>query len=286
LPDVSACVLSHLSGVLLQQSAGAANIFDATQGAAVHLDIRRAAADWSNRDIENSWDVVKKWTDALAPIALIAGAILLTQNEKNGSDQAAAALIGSGAGLLLIGSLGTLGQIYGGVDDKQRALSAKRTIDTLQDIEASRQAYEDSQLVYGFLDSYSRRSAHLLELMAALSQDAQELAEVASSPGRSKRIVELCDRTMAAASGFRESAGLAGDHAGQLLRLYGRYADEVALPEDRKKIEDAQQQLKRFRDAYYGVIVPFLEGLPEELEALHNIKAAVLANSIAEKQYF
>ena len=58
------------------------------------------------------------------------------------------------------------------------------------------------------------------------------------------------------------------------------------LPLDAKKIEDAQQSLKEFSANYDGVIVPFLEGVPEEIEAMQNIKAAVIANSIADKQYF
>ncbi len=72
----------------------------------------------------------------------------------------------------------------------------------------------------------------------------------------------------------------------QVLNLYKRYQDEVALHEDKKKIEDAQQIVKINIDTYYEVVVPFLEGVPEEIEAMQNIKAAILANSIADKQYF
>ena len=154
-PDLSECLLSQIAVVLLQQSTGSENIFDATRETAVHINFGRAIDVWSNKDIENNWDVFKKWTDTLGPAALIVGAFMLSQNS---SSRAGAAIIGSGAGLILVGNLGTLGKLYGGVDDKQRAQIAKKTIDTLQDIVMSRQAYEDSQLVYGFLDSYSAKS--------------------------------------------------------------------------------------------------------------------------------
>jgi hypothetical protein len=284
--DVSECVLSRLSMVLSQQSAGSSNIFAATQGAAVQINVRRATDVWSKKDIENNWDVLKKWTDALGPAVLLGGAIMLSQKDNGSSDHAAAVLIGSGAGLLLIGNLGTLGQLYGGVDDKQRAQIAKKTINTLQDSEVSRQAYEDSQLIHGLLDSYSTRSEKLLSMISALSDDARDLAGMAASPARSRRIVELCDKTRESLSSFKETAGLANEYAHQLLNLYKRYQNEVALPEDKEKIEDARQIVKYIIDKYYEVIVPFLDGVPEEIEAVQNIKAAILANSIADKQYF
>jgi hypothetical protein len=282
-PDVTECLLSQLSSVLLQQATGSANIFDATQGAAVQINFTRATDVWSDKDIENNWDVVKKWTDALGPAALLAGAFLLSQDR---SSDAAAALIGSGAGLILVGNLGTLGQLYGGINNKQRAQVARKTINTLQDIEASRQALEDSQLVYGFFNSYSNKSEKLLKTLLALSIDAKDLISAAPSPAQSKRIAELCDKTRETISSFKETAGLTDDYADQLLNLYKGYHDEVSLPEDRKKFEDAQQSVKRFSDKYDEVIVPFLEGVPEVIEAMQNIKAAIIANSIADKQYF
>jgi len=51
-----------------------------------------------------------------------------------------------------------------------------------------------------------------------------------------------------------------------------------------KKYEDAQQCVKKFSDKYDEVIVPFQQGVSEEIEAMQNIKAAIIANSIADKQ--
>ncbi len=178
-PDLSECLLSRISLVLSQQSTGSANIFDSTQGAAVQISFMRATDVWSDKDIENNWDVVKKWTDAAGPAALIVGSLLLYQNS---SSNVGAALIGSGAGLILVGNLGMLGQVYGGVNNRKRAQIAKKTINTLQDIEASRQAYEDSQLTYGFLKSYSNKSEKLLSMILTLSNDAKSLMGVAPSP--------------------------------------------------------------------------------------------------------
>ena len=285
-PDVSECLLSQLSLVLLQQSTGSANIFGATQGAAVQISFKRATDVWSDKDIENNWDVVKKWTDAAGPAALLVGAIMLSQQKSGSTNDAAAAIIGSGAGLILIGNLGTLGQLYGGVNDKHRAQVAIKTINTLQEIEVSRQAYEDSQLVYGFLNSYSKKSEKLLRALLTLSSDAKDLMSAAPSPAKSKKIVELCDKTTDVVSGFKETAGFTADYASQLLTLYAKYHDEVSLTDDKKKYEDALQSVKKFSDKYDEVIVPFLEGVPEEIEAMQNIKAAVIANSIANKQYF
>ncbi len=70
-PDVSECLLSRISLVLSQQSTGSAHIFDATQGAVVQIDFMRATDVWTDKDIENNWDVFKKWTDAAGPAALI-----------------------------------------------------------------------------------------------------------------------------------------------------------------------------------------------------------------------
>jgi hypothetical protein len=282
-PDVSECLLSQLAHVLSQQSTDPAHIFDATQGAAVQIKFIRATDVWSDKDIENNWDVVKKWTDALGPAALIAGAFLIYQNS---SSKAGATLVGSGAGLILVGNIGTLGQLYGGVNAKKRAQVAKKTINTLQDIEASRPAYEDSQLMYGFLKSYSNKSEKLLNTVLTLSNDAKDLISVAPSPDKTRRIVELCDKTREAVTSFKETAGFTNDYANQLLDLYKKYHDEVSLPLDKKKYEDAQQSLKEFSDNYVETIVPFLQGVPEEIEAMQNIKAALIANSIADKQYF
>lgn len=135
-PDLSECLLSQLSQVLSRQSTESAHIFDSTQGAAVQIEFLRATDVWSDKDIENNWDVVKKWTDALGPAALVAGAFLIHQNN---SSKAGATLVGSGAGLILVGNIGTLGQLYGGVNAKKRAQDAKKTIDALQEIEASRE---------------------------------------------------------------------------------------------------------------------------------------------------
>jgi len=285
-PDPGECLLSQISLVLLQHSTGPGDIFDTTPGAAVHLQFKRATDVWSNRDIENNWDVVKKWTDAAGPAALLIGAFLLSQQKSGSSSDAAAAIIGSGAGLILLGNIGTLGQMYGGVDDKHRARVAKKTINTLQDIEASRQAYEDSQLIYGMLDSYSSKSKKLLNALFTLSNDAKDLISAAPSPARSKRIVELCDATSDVAGSFKESAGLTGEYANQLLLFYEKYHDGVSLSADQKKFEDARQKIRKFVDKFDEVIGPFMRGVPEEIEAMQNIKAAVIANSIADKQYF
>ena len=284
--DLNECLLSRLSLVLLQQSTGSANIFGETQGAAVQLDIKRATDVWSNKDIENNWDVVKKWTDAVGPAALVVGAFMLSQQKNGASSDAAAAIIGSGAGLILIGNIGTLGQLFGGVNNKQRAHVAKQTIDALQEIEVSRQAYENSQLVYGFLESYSNKAKTLLRTIVTLSNDAEDLIGAAPSPAKSKRMAALCDKTSDVLSSFKETAGFTNDYAKQLLNLYEKYRDEISLPEDKTKFEDARQRVKYFSDKYDEVIVPFLDGVPGEIEALQNIKAAVIANSIAEKQYF
>ena len=122
--------------------------------------------------------------------------------------------------------------------------------------------------------------------MLTLSNDAKDAMRAAPSPAKSKRIVELCDKTIDVVSRFKETAGFADDYAKQLLNLYKKYQDEVTLPGDKEKFEDARQNLIKFSDTYDEVIVPFLEGVPEELEAMQNIKAAVIANSIADKQYF
>lgn len=282
-PDLSECLLSQISIVLSQQSTGSANIFDATQGAAVQINFTRATDVWTDKDIENNWDVVKKWTDAAGPAALILGSLLIYQNSGSNTG---AALIGSGAALILVGNIGMLGQMFGGVNNRTRAQVAKKTINTLQDIEASRQAYEDSQLMYGFLKSYSNKSGKLLSTILTLSSDAKDLMGVAPSPAKAKKIVELCDKTREAVSSFKEAAGFAGDYAYQLLTIYEKYHDEVSPPLDRKKYEDAQQSVKEFSSNYDKIIVPFLEGVPEEIEAMQNIKAAIIANSIADKQYF
>ena len=282
-PDLSLCLLSQIAVVLSQQSTDSVNIFDATQGAAVQVYFTRATDVWSDKEIENNWDVIKKWTDAIGPAVVVVGAFRLSQDSSNG---AAAKLIGGGAVLILVGNLGTLGQLYGGVSNKQRALDARRTINTLQDIEVSRQAYEESQILYGFLDSYNKKSKKLLHAMSALSNDAKDLMSIAPSPARSKRIMALCDSTRDVVSSFKEAAGLTGEYAYQLLNLYNRYHDEPSLTADKDKIEDARHSLKKFVDHYGEVIVPFLEGAPAEIEATQNIKAAVIANSIADKQYF
>lgn len=283
---VNECLLSRIAQVLLQQAKDKEPIFAATQKAAVQIHFMRATDAWSDKDIENNWDVVKKWTDAAGPAVLLAGAFMLSQEKNGSSSHTAATLIGSGATLLLVGNIGTLGQLYGGVNDKQRAQTARRTINALQDIEVSRQAYEDSQLIYGFLDSYSNKSRKLLGTMVLLSTDAQDLSRAAPSVAASKRIVELCDKTRETLAEFRVAAGFADEYANQLLRLYKRYHDEVSLPADKATFEGAQQSVKKFIDAYHEHIVPFLEGLPEEIEAMQNIRAAVIANSIAAKQYF
>lgn len=285
-PDVSECILSKINIVLLQQSTGSASIFAETPGAAVQMRYRRATDVWSGKDIENNWDVVKKWTDAMGPAAILVGAFMLSQQKSGNSSDTAAAIIGSGATLILIGNIGTLGQLYGGVNDKQRARVAKKTINTLQDIEDSRRAYEDSQLIYGLLDSYSERAGSLLRALLALSDDAGNLSRETPSPARSKRIVELCDKTRDAISGFKEAAGLAGDYANQLLRLYKENHDEALLPEEKKAFEDARQRVKKFSDDYDEVVAPFLQSVPDEIEAMGNIKAAVIATGIADKQYF
>ena len=285
-PDLTECILSKLSSVLMQQGAGPANIFEETHGAAVHITFKRATDVWSTKDIENNWDVVKKWTDALGPAALVVGAIMLSQQRSGSSNDAAVTIIGSGATLLLVGNLGTLGQLYGGVNDKHRAQIAKKTINALQDIEVSRQAYEDSQLIYGFLDSYSNKAQNLLRTITMLSNDAKSLMGAAPSHDKWKRIAALCGKTSEVVGSFKETAGFVYDYANQLLSLYQKYHDEVASDADKKKFEDARQLLKRFLDNYDEVIVSFLKGVPEEIEAMQNIKAAIISNSIADKQYF
>ena len=247
------------------------------------MTFHRATDVWSEKDTQNNWDIVKKWTDAVGPAVLLAGALLLSQDRTS---HAGAALIGSGAGLILVGNIGTLGKLYGGVTDKQKAQVAKKTIDTLQEIEASRQAYEDSQLVYGFFDGYRNKAKELLSTLLILSNDARDLIGAAPSPAKARRIVELCDKMREAVSSFKEAAGFTVDYADQLLNLYKKGRDNVSLPEDIKKYEDAQQRVKKFIDNYNAVIAPFLQGVPEEIEAMQNIKAAIIANSIADKQYF
>jgi hypothetical protein len=44
--------------------------------------------------------------------------------------------------------------------------------------------------------------------------------------------------------------------------------------------------MKEFNDKFDEVIMPFLEGVPEEIEAVQNIRAAVITRGIADKQYF
>lgn len=285
-PDLNECLLSQISAVLFQMTTDTANIFDATQGAAVHMTFGRATDVWSDKDISNNWDVTKKWTDILGPAAVVIGAIMLTQNKEGSVNRLGVAIVGSGAALILVGDLGSLGQMFGGVSSKQRAQAAKNTINTLQDIETARQAYEDSQLIYGFLDSYSNKSKKLLNTILSLSNDAKALNRVAPSPAKSKSIVELCDKTRDVLSSFSETAGFIDSYADQLLNLYAKYKDEVSRPEDKKKFGDAQQSLVKFKDNYSEVIVPFLQGVPEAIEAMENIKAAFIANSIADKQYF
>jgi DNA-binding ferritin-like protein len=112
------------------------------------------------------------------------------------------------------------------------------------------------------------------------------LIGAAPSPAKARRIVDLCDKTREAVSGFKEAAGHTSDYANQLLNLYKKGRDSASLPEDQKKYEDAQQRVKEFSDNYNTVIAPFLQGVPEEIEATQNIKAAVIANSIADKEYF
>jgi hypothetical protein len=284
--DLSECILAQISTVLLQQATGSANIFNATQGAAVQINFRRATDVWSDKDVENNWDVVKKWTDAVGPAALVIGAFMLSQQKSGSTNDAAAAIIGSGATLLLVGNLGTLGQLYGGVNEKHRAQVAKKTINTLQDIDVSRQAYEDSQLVYGFMDSYSAKADKLLSTIAMLSNDAKDLIHAAPSSVKAKRFVALCDKTREAVSTFNVTAGLVDDYVNQLLNLYKKYHDEITLTADKSKFEDAWQNLKKFNDNYNQVIVPFLDGIPEEIEAMENIKAAIIGNSIADKQFY
>ena len=108
LPVFAECLLSRISVVLSRQAEDSRNIFGATQGASVQITFLRATDVWSDKDIENNWDVVKKWTDAAGPAVLLAGALLLSQQKNDDSSGAAAALIGSGAGLILVGNLGTL----------------------------------------------------------------------------------------------------------------------------------------------------------------------------------
>lgn len=108
----------------------------------------------------------------------------------------------------------------------------------------------------------------------------------ASSPATAKRIVGLCDNTKDTISSFKESAGLAHEYAKQLAHLYSKCCDEFTPREERRQYEEAQQRLKEFIDTHDAIIVPFLQGVPEEIEALQNIKAAIIANSIADKQFF
>jgi hypothetical protein len=285
-PDLNECLLSQISTVLLQITKDTANIFDATQGAAVQMTFSRATEVWPDKDISNNWDVMKKWTDILGPAAVIVGAIMLTQHRGGSVYRLGEEIVGSGAALIVIGDMGTLGQLFGGVDSKQRAKAAIKTINKLQDIETSRQAYEDSQLIYGFLDSYSNKSKKILNTILSLSNDAKALNSVAPSPSKSERIVELCDKTRDVVSNFKETAGSTEDYANQLVILYKKYQDEVSLPEDKKKFEDAQQSVTIFNAEYDEVIVPYLQGVPEVIEAMQNIKAAFIANSIADKHYF
>ena len=100
------------------------------------------------------------------------------------------------------------------------------------------------------------------------------------------RIVELCDKTTDAVSSFKETAPLAEYYASNLLNLYGKYHDGVYLPDEKIKYEKARQNVKKFIDQYNEIIVPFLKGGAAEIEAMQNIKSAVITNSIAEKQYF
>jgi hypothetical protein len=283
--DLSECLLSQISIVLLRIS-GTENIFDATQGASVRITFNRATDVWPNKDISNTWDDIKKWTDAVGPAAVIVGALMLSQQKQGSSNHLAQDIIGSGAALIIVGDLGTLGQFFGGVNYKERAQSAKKTIDKLQDIEKSRQAYEDSQLIYGFLDSYSNQSKKLLNTILTLSSDAKDLNSLAPSPAKSQKIVALCDKASEVVSNFKETADLTKEYAIQLLHLYKIYRDEVSLPDDKQKFEDAQQLVKKFIDKYDEVIVPYVQGAPEAIEAMQNVKAAFIANSIADKQYF
>jgi hypothetical protein len=256
------------------------------QGAAVRLRFQRATDAWSKKDIENNWDILKKWTDAAGPAALLIGSFMLSQEKSGSSSDMAAALIGSGAGLILLGNLGTLGQLYGGVNDKHRARVAQKTIDALQDIEASREAYENSLLIFGLLDSYRNKAEQLLSVMEALASDARNLLHAAPSPDTSMKLAALCDSIRATVSVFKDTAVLTDEYAKQLQQLYEKYREEVCLPGDKKKIEDAQTRVREFRAAYAEIIGPFLEGVPEVVEAMLNIKTAVISNSIADKQYF
>ncbi len=284
-PDLNECLLSQIAVVLLQITTDTANIFDTTQGA-VHITFGRATDVWPDKYISNNWDIVKKWTDIAGPAAVVLGAIMLSQHKYRDVNRLGVAIVGSGAALILVGDLGAIGQTFGGVSNKQRAQAARNTINALQDIETSRQANEDSQLIYGFLDSYSNKSNKLLNTILSLSNDANALNNVAPSPAKSKSIVELCDKTRDALSSFRETAGFVDSYADQLLNLYAKYKDEISQPEDKKKFADAQQSLAKFKDNYNEVIVPLLQGVPEAIEAMENIKAAFIANSIADKQYF
>ncbi len=285
-PDLNECLLSQISSMLLQITTDTANIFDATQGAAVQITFGRATDVWTEKDISNNWDTLQKWTNVLGPAAVVVGAILISQHKEGSAYRLGEEIAGSGAALIIVGDLGTLGQLFGGVSPKHRAKTAIRTINTLQDIETSRQAYEDSQLIYGFLDNYSNKSKKLLNTILSLSNDAKALSSVAPSPDKSKRIVELCDKTREVVSDFKETAGFTEDYANQLLILYKKYHDEVSSPEDKLKFEDARQSVNNFNAKYDEVIVPYLQGVPEVIEAMQNIKAAFIANSIADKHYF
>ncbi len=221
-PDLNECLLSQISTVLLQITKDTANIFDATQGAAVQMTFSRATEVWPDKDISNNWDVMKKWTDILGPAAVIVGAIMLTQHRGGSVYRLGEEIVGSGAALIVIGDMGTLGQLFGGVDSKQRAKAAIKTINKLQDIETSRQAYEDSQLIYGFLDSYSNKSKKILNTILSLSNDAKALNSVAPSPSKSERIVELCDTTRDVVSNFKETCNSGSLGANDLALFHTR----------------------------------------------------------------
>ena len=67
------------------------------------------------------------------------------------------------------------------------------------------------------------------------------------------------------------------------VHFYKNTKMKFPSPVEMKKYEDAQQCVKKFSDKY-EVIVPFQQGVSEEIEAMQNIKAAIIANSIADKQ--
>ena len=76
--------------------------------------------------------------------------------------------------------------MYGGVTDKQKAQVAKKTIDTLQEIEASRQAYEDSQLVYGFLMVIGKRKKLLVALLILSNNTSFLKSSLFASPAKAE----------------------------------------------------------------------------------------------------